>query len=218
MIFSVQRLKSPWLFILFLSQNPLDHQQVDSLCYQKLTATLFELMSEITAPAFGQGLNPHGAPQRFQIVLLKRIQANNVFHSDAIAVTTEPLYRVSGLNLTFAQNRKIESAQTADEKPLDHISPPELDCEFGARQARFCDHDLRASDAKAVADIDLFLSQPFGRKVFTKHPIRQLPVWQFVSPKLVVLDRVSVNSFAQAAMHGQICLSVAIEVQSSQHD
>ena len=63
---------------------------MDSLCYQLLTATLFELMSEIIAPAFGQGRNPHGAPQRFQIALLKRIQANDVFNSDSIETSQAP--------------------------------------------------------------------------------------------------------------------------------
>jgi hypothetical protein len=60
------------------------------------------LVSEITSPAFGQGFKLHCTPQRFQIILLKRVQANDVVNTDAIAIAPEPLYCVSGLNLAFS--------------------------------------------------------------------------------------------------------------------
>src|SRR4051812_28695146 len=99
----------------------------------------------------------------------------------------EPLYRVSGLDLAFSKNTKIESAPTADQEPLDHITSPEFDCELKARHARLSYYDLRFSNTKAVADIDVYFQQPFGRKIFAKHPASQLHGRQFVSPIFVVL-------------------------------
>lgn len=52
------------------------------------------------------GSQPARRAAAFQIVPFERIQTQDVVNSDAIGITTEPLYLLSGLNFAFSQNRK----------------------------------------------------------------------------------------------------------------
>src|SRR5260370_36665621 len=109
----------------------------------------FELILEVTAPAFGQCLDLHSAPHSFQIISFKRIQTNDVGNANAILITTEPLDRISSLNHAFSQNCKIESAPSADEKPFQYVSPSQFIPELVAMYSGLCVQDFLASTAKA---------------------------------------------------------------------
>ena len=136
--------------------NPVVSEILDS-AFAKAVAVVVVLSPDDEARLAARFVKPHDPPQCLQIILFKSIQTNNVGNADPIGIMAKLLYRISGPNLAFSQNRKIESAPTADEKSLDHISSPKLEGELGARYAGFGHHYLRPSNAKAVADVDFFL-------------------------------------------------------------
>src|SRR4029077_16716325 len=115
-------------------------------------------------------------------------------------VSLETLDLVSRLNLSFAQNRKIESSTLRIQQPFDDVGPAKLNSELVTGQAWRRGHHFCRADAKSVADIDLGFEQPFDRKILTERSRRQFHAGKFPSPIFVMFVWISVHGFVHATM------------------
>jgi hypothetical protein len=66
--------------------------------------------------------------------------------------------------------------------------------------------------------MDKVFQQSVGSEIFSKYTDRQLTAGQLPLPVFVMGSRVAVNGLMLSPMHGKVCLTVAIQIQSPQFD
>ena len=122
---------------------------------------------------------------------------------------------VARSHLALHLDGEVVAGAAAGEKPLDHVFAAETKPELVAGQPRLGDDELGAADAEAVADRDLVLErQALDREVLAEGAEGQLLPELFL-PVGVVLERVGIDRLRGAAVDGEVGLSVAVEVEST---
>src|SRR5262249_27130913 len=74
------------------------------------------------------------------------------------------------------------------------------------------------ADSEAVADAHVLVEQTFGREVLAERARAELELWSLGRPELVVLGRVCVDGLVPTAVHAQVGLTVAGEVERGNRD
>src|SRR6266850_2637152 len=98
-----------------------------------------ELPPEMIAPTRRQSFKGDGPAQRFNIILLSRIEASDISYRDVILVARDQRNVVSGFHLAFALNGEIEPGAAAGQKSSNDVCPAKLDTEFVAGHTRLGD-------------------------------------------------------------------------------
>ena len=97
---------------------------------------------------------------------------------------------------------------------LHHLRVAEAEAELEARQARLRDDELRRADPNAVSDRELVLRRHAREgQVLAEHPPRQLAP-ELLPPDRVVLGAVRVDRLVRPAVHAEIGLGVARQVDA----
>jgi len=169
---------------------------------------LAEHPADAKFPVFGQSRDLQSAPRDLEIVLLVN-QTEQFFDRNAVRVAAQKFDRIARAKLARFRDRKVKPAFSRFLKAPQNVFLAEADAELKTRETRLGDDELRRSDANGIARADLRFENPFGRQVLAENGERQILVRVFALPERVVFRRISVNRFADAAVHPQIGLPVA---------
>src|SRR6266702_1864256 len=135
-----------------------------------------------------------------------------------ISCCSRPINSIESPTPTIPPNHgKIETCTATGQKPLDDIGAAKPYAQLVAGHSRFRYHDFRFADPKSVPDIDGFLKQSLGCKIFSEHSPGQIHSRQFSSPIAVVLRRIRVNRFSNTAVNSEIGLLITFQIQRTQH-
>ncbi len=120
---------------------------------------------------------------------------------------------IAGANLTLLQHCQIEAGASALQETLHHVGPAKAQGELVAGHPGLGNHEFRRAHAKAIADMHAALQQALGRQVLAEHAPGQRHAGQLLAPERVVLGRIRVDRLVLAAVHFEIRLLVALDVE-----
>src|SRR3981081_3486082 len=131
---------------------------------------------------------------------------------------SEEFELVTGADLSFFDDRKIEATTAVSHEALDHVVPLKFDCEFETRKpwCRYPDHS--GADAVAVANGNVRFEEPLDSEVLAEGSPGTRWIGKLGVPCCVVFTGIAVDGFVRTAVHGEVGLAVAIEISSPQHD
>src|SRR5262249_7125238 len=101
---------------------------------------------------------------------------------------------------------------------LGHVRAIEAHAELVARDARLRDDELGRAHKQPVTDAELGLPQATDGEVLAEHAPGEFGSWQLLAPELVVLGGIDVDRLLGSAVHREIGLAVAIQVQRAQRE
>ncbi len=169
---------------------------------------------EMIPPRFGQRRCLHGPAEQLLVVRLDRVELEDVRDRQPALLFLDEFHRVALLDLTFARHREIKAAAATGQKTLDEVTPVEANSQFKAGDPRLRHAELRRPDAQPIADSRLRFRHPaFHGEVLAKRAPRQVDPRQLPAPVGVMFGRVKINRLIDAAVHREIGLPVAVEVQ-----
>ncbi len=121
-------------------------------------------------------------------------------------------------NLAFFQDAQVKSDTATSQKYPKKLGHSHLDPELEARDARLGHFDQRATHAKHVADVNLILQHSLDGEILPELPESEISSTELALPVVIVLYRVYVGRFIDAAVTYGIRLLVPVEVQRPKHD
>src|SRR5918999_4589942 len=181
------------------------------------SSQFFEAVLKIAFPALGKSFGCDCTSKQSDVVLFASIQLNDLIDIYTALTSFDELNLVTGSNFSFPKHSEIEARTLTCQESFDDVGPAKLDTELVAGQPWFGDHHDRGANLKLVTDIELGFKKPRRREVLAEHAPGQFHFRKFLPPILVVFGGVGVRRFAQPAMDGKISLSVAVEIERSEH-
>jgi len=175
-----------------------------------------EAFAEVGFPAVWKGSYLKSAAERGNVFLVESfrdVETSDFRNRNGVGIQGYALDFVAGTDFPFARDGTIEAVTATDEELLDHVVRAEADAEFVARQARLGHNKFGGANCEPVAEVYRVLLQALGREVLSKYGDWKIAPGQFFFPKGVVLDGVTVDGLVLAAVDGEICLAVAVQVK-----
>src|SRR5919106_6027865 len=181
------------------------------------SSQFFEAMLKIAFPALGKSFGCDCTSKQSGVVFFASIQLNDLIDIYTALTSFDELNLVTGSNFSFPEHSEIEARTLTCHESSDDVCPAKLDTELVEGQPWFGDHHDRGANLKLVTDIEPGFKKPRRREVLAEHAPGQFHFRKFLPPILVVFGGVGVRRFAQPAMDGKISLSVAVEIERSEH-
>jgi hypothetical protein len=172
-------------------------------------------------PGGGEVVNREGGAGAIRVFGGERIcaiEVQDVGDGDGGGVMVQRQEFIACADLAFAHDGDIVAVAAALVKAADHLIGAEADAQFVAGHARLGDDDFGGADGEAVADVDVGLERTFEGEVLAEDAGRQRKAGELCLPVFVVRDGVAVDGFLGAAVHGEVRLAVAVEVEGAESD
>ncbi len=125
---------------------------------------------------------------------------------------------IAGPDFALAGHGQIKAGPAAPQKALHHVRPAEADAELETRHAGLRHHELGRTDPESLPDVNAVLHETFRREILAERPPGKVHAGKFGAPERVVLRRVDVDGLVGAAVHVEVGLPVAFQVQASNFD
>src|ERR1700736_4156415 len=106
---------------------------------------------------------------------------------DPAGVSADALHAIPRPDLTLFQDSQVKSGSATSQESLDDVVPTELQPQFVARHAWFCDNHHCRPDPESISDPYIALQQPIRREVLTKHPPGKRHRGQLPLPGAIIL-------------------------------
>src|SRR6202167_3990281 len=176
-------------------------------------------LAKILLPALRQRLHSQRSPQRSHIVLVppfRDIQPSNLRHRHRVRLSRNHFELVPRAHFSLARHRQIKSRPPTRQKSLHHFARIKSHVQFVARQPRLRHHHFRRPHREPVAQMRRVFRKSFRRKILPEDRCRQFAPGQFLLPVVVMRHRIAIHRLKSPAMHRQVCLPVAIQIQLAQ--
>src|ERR1700691_717702 len=176
-------------------------------------------LAKILLPALRQRLHSQRSPQRSHIVLVppfRDIQPGNLRHRHRVRLSRNHFDLVPRAHFSLARHRQIKSRPPTRQKSLHHFARIKSHVQFVARQPRLRHHHFRRPHREPVAQMRRVFRKSFRRKILPEDRCRQFAPGQFLLPVVVMRHRIAIHRLKFPAMHRQVCLPVAIQIQLAQ--
>src|SRR5450432_1169590 len=155
-----------------------------------------------------------GARARQQCLIFRigRVQRDHVRDRQARFAAPKTLNRIPRAYVAFSRDSEIEPIAPTFQKTPDHVGVPETEREFVARDSWLCNNEFRRTYPVAVANPDVFFQQALRSEILAERTPGQFRIWEFATPKIVVLHWIGVYGLLRTAVNGQIRLLVSVDV------
>src|ERR1700683_4593081 len=176
-------------------------------------------LAKILLPALRQRLHSQRSPQRSHIVLVppfRDIQPSNLRHRHRVRLSRNHFELVPRAHFSLARHRQIKSRPPTRQKSLHHFARIKSHIQFVARQPRLRHHHFRRPHREAVAQMRRVFRKSFRRKILPEDRCRQFAPGQFLLPVVVMRHRIAIHRLKFPAVHRQVRLPVAIQIQLAQ--
>src|ERR1700685_3779230 len=176
-------------------------------------------LAKILLPALRQRLHSQRSPQRSHIVLVppfRDIQPSTLRHRHRVRLSRNHFELAPRAHFSLARHRQIKSRPPARQKSLHHFARIKSHIQFVARQPRLRHHHFRRPHREPVAQMRRVFRKSFRRKILPEDRCRQFAPGQFLLPVVVMRHRIAIHRLKFPAMHRQVCLPVAIQIQLAQ--
>src|ERR1700691_1782523 len=176
-------------------------------------------LAKILLPALRQRLHSQRSPQRSHIVLVppfRDIQPSNLRHRHRVRLSRNHFELVPRAHFSLARHRQIKYRPPTRQKSLHHFARIKSHIQFVARQPRLRHHHFRRPHREPVAQMRRVFRKSFRRKILPEDRCRQFAPGQFLLPVVVMRHRIAIHRLKFPAMHRQVCLPVAIQIQLAQ--
>lgn len=180
-------------------------------------------VAEVVSPAFGESFEVDGSVE--QVLRVRDVWACgsviemiDIGDRDGGGIAMDDFDFVSGGELAFFDDGEVEAAGVAFDEALDHVVAIKADRDFVAGHARLRNLQKSRADAELVADVERVFEQALGGEVFAESPPWKVRLGELLAPVRVVFGRVGVDGFVGAAVHGEIGLAVATQVELLEFD
>jgi hypothetical protein len=124
---------------------------------------------------------------------------------------------LTSTNIPRLEDGEVEAASPARQETLEHVVTIEPESHLVAGDARLGDLEDCGPDAQAVAHEERVLAQPFGGEVLAEHTPRKWHAGQLPPPVFVMLSGIRIDSLLFSAVHHEVSLAVASEIQLADH-
>src|ERR1700691_5479616 len=178
-------------------------------------------LAKILLPALRQRLHSQRSPQRSHIVLVppfRDIQPSNLRHRHRVRLSRNHFDLVPRAHFSLARHRQIKSRPPTRQKSLHHFARIKSHVQFVARQPRLRHHHFRRPHREPVAQMRRVFRKSFRRKILPEDRCRQFAPGQFLLPVVVMRHRIAIHRLKFPAVHRQVRLPVAIQIQLPQRD
>ena len=175
-----------------------------------------DLPAEPLAPALRQHVELGRPPHRLDVVAVSREQARDLGHAEAARVALELDDRVARRDVALARDGEVEAEEPTLEELGHELVAAHPEPELEARQPRLGDDELGRADPEAVAHVHVAVEQTLGRQVLAEGRRAELELRPLARPQLVELRRVRVDRLLGTAVHAQVGLAVAVQVEPPQ--
>src|SRR5579863_694247 len=169
--------------------------------------------SKVLAPVFRKGRGVQRLLQQIAVIAIARKKSVHLGDGNAFGFMAEKFERVPRGDFAFLLHGKIKAAAATVQKEVDHIVALKFCSQLVTRHAGLTNHQHSRSDLKAIADMEIVFHDAAGCEILAERAPEKIEAWQFLSPVLVMLRRISIDGFVGTSVDAEIGLAVAIQVQ-----
>src|SRR3990172_1633650 len=181
------------------------------------TPNLFfsQSLLESTTPAGSQSGQARGAFV-FRARAADMAQAKHLAHAHRTGGALDPLDSIAGCYPAFFQHAQIKAGAIRRRETRGKIFFSHANAQLETGRARLRYLYPRLSNLKHISDTNPVFQQARGREILPELSVGKIMTPQFPGPEGVVLERIHVHGLVRPAVHPQVRLAVAREIQASQ--